>query len=138
MGTVFRSPFRVVGGVLALVGVAMVFVFVPLASADSPSGPNQVTRYFNTKNESFTRGSSTNKVGLTQIFIIAGKNFEFEDGVECWSPTLGDWEPMEFETIDSKNILAEIANPDCLGKSRIRVFFDNFDVWVVGPLLKVT
>lgn len=138
MGKVFRFPLRVVGGVLALVGIAIAIVFVPIASADSPSGPDQVTRYFNTKGESTARGSSTNKVGLTRIFIIAGKNFEFEDGVECWSPTLGDWEPMESEFIDSNNILAEIANPDCLGKSRIRVFFDNFDIWVVGPLLKVT
>ena len=118
---------------LALVGVAIVIVFVPIASAGSPSGPDQVTRYF-------LKSGPTNKVGLDQVFEISGKNFGFADTVECWDPTFGDWHPIEFETITSKIMLAVIGDPDCLGKSRIRVTFDDTipSTMVVGPLLKVT
>ena len=133
MGKVFQSPFRAVGAVLALVGAAIAIVFVPIASAHSPSGPDQVTRYF-------LKSGPTNKVGLNQIFGISGKNLEFADTVECWDPTFGDWHSIDFEIVSSKALLAVIGDPDCLGKSRIRVDFDNTDplTMVVGPLLKVT
>ena len=88
MRKVLRHPLRAMTAALTLVGAAVVFVvlFVPLASAESPSGKNDVRGYENSK------GSKTKKVGRDQLFIIVGKNLDHATTVDVLardSPALG-------------------------------------------------
>ncbi len=126
MRKVLRHPLRAMTAALTLVGAAVVFVvlFVPLASAESPSGKNEVRGYENSK------GSKTKKVGRDQLFIIVGKNLDHATTVECWHVTAQHWDTVTGWDYGptSKTLVDVDAGNNCAtgdGRSQIRVFFDN-------------
>jgi hypothetical protein len=136
-----QHPLRAVGAALTLAGAAIVFVvlFVPIASGSSPSGPNEVRGYENSK------GQSTHKVGQDELFTVFGKNLDHAVEVYCWD---GSWTAVsgwEYST-DSKHLINVDAEVDCGPDSNnhIRVQFDNGtpedltdDVFVVGPRIAI-
>jgi hypothetical protein len=143
MAKISRHPRRAIPAVLTLAIAAMVLVLViPIASAGSPSGKNQVAYYTN------SNGAKTTIVGEDELFNIVGKNLNHAVEVYCWA---GGWIPVtdwSFDPNGTSKLLVDVDVAfECSGTAsgRIAVEFDTVsttpgtpgNAFILGPRLAI-
>ncbi len=129
-----KHSFRFGGVALALVAAVCVLLVVPVASADSPSGKDEVRFYTNSK------GDNTQKVGEDELFNVVGKNLDHATDVFCWDPfddvwvLVTDW---SFGPV-SKMLVDVDAAFECGGTSESRIGVEFSDgSFIAGPRLAI-
>ena len=143
MRDLFHHRGRTLSVALTLAAAVLALVLVvPMASAGSPGGKNEVRFYVNEK------GQKTKKVGEDELFGIVGKNLNHAVEVYCWA---GDWVPVTFwdySASGSSKLLIDVdAAYECSGTSegRIAVEFDTVsavpgtpgNAFIVGPRIAI-